>query len=141
MQDMALVESLKLLFNITHFCLDRVRVFSSSLQHILVLLSKVPISSSKLLSSPITPLINTLINLDLRTKDSIIVLFPKSTSTIYLDYFVELRDKLIKVYTDDELEYLVSPLLILLRVLYEVSPLDFKAQMRKLILLSSTDRL
>lgn len=140
MQDMALVESLKLLFNLTHFCPDRNGAFSPSLQHILVLVSKGPISSSKPLDPPVSQLVNALINLDLKNKDNIATLFPKSTPNMYLDCFVEILDKSTRAYKDNELEQLVSPLLTLFRVLYEIGPDDVKAQMRKVILPSNVDR-
>ncbi|CAG8953904.1 hypothetical protein HYFRA_00010865 [Hymenoscyphus fraxineus] len=140
MQDMALVESLKLLFNLTHFCPQRKAAFSPALQHILVLISKVPISSSKPMDPPVAQLVNALINLDLKHKDNVSTLFPKATPNTFLDCFVDILEKSTKVYPDSEIEQLVSPLLTLLRVMYEVAPKEVKTQMRKVILPSNTDR-
>ena len=140
MEDMALIESLKLLFNLTHFCPDRLAAFSSCLKTILSIVAELPISSTKPLDQPVASLVNALMNLDLEDKDNIAILFPKSSQTIYLDCFVEILDKATKVYGNAELEQLVSPLLTLLRKLYEVGPNEIKTQMRKVILPSEIDR-
>ncbi|RDL40874.1 Uncharacterized protein BP5553_00853 [Venustampulla echinocandica] len=140
MEDMALNETLKLLFNVTHFCAQRSGAFSQALLPILVILSRWPIPTPRPLDPPISPLINALINLDFESKESVSTLFPKSTPNIYVDRLLDLLDQATKTYTDDELEHSVSPLVTLLRKLYEVAPDDTKEQMRKSILPSSVDR-
>lgn len=140
MEDMALVESLKLLFNLTHFCPQRNGSFSPALPHILMLLSKRSISSSKPLDPPIGTLINALINLPLEEEENVATLFPESTAYAIIDRLVEVLDKSTKVYTDDDLEHLVSPLLTLIRKLYEIAPNDVQLYMQQLILPSNEDR-
>ena len=124
MEDMALVESLKLMFNLTHFCPQRSGSFSPALPHILMLLCKRPISSSKPLDPPIGTLINALINLTLEQKENVQTLFPKSTPYANVDRLVEILEKSTRIYTDDDLEHLVSPLLTLIRKVYEIGPKD-----------------
>ena len=140
MEDMALVESLKLLFNLTHFCPQRSGSFSPALPHILMLLCKRPISSSKPLDSPIGTLINALINLALEQKENVQTLFPRSTPYVNVDRLVEILEKSTRVYTDDDLEHLVSPLLTLVRRVYEIGPKDVQRHMQKLLLPSNEDR-
>ena len=140
MEDMALVESLKLMFNLTHFCSQRSGSFSPALPHILMLLCKRPISSSKPLDPPIGTLINALINLPLEQKDNIQTLFPKVSPYVNVDRFVEILEKSTRVYTDDDLEHLVSPLLTLIRKVYEIAPKDVQRHMQTLLLPSDADR-
>jgi hypothetical protein len=140
MEDMALVESLKLMFNLSHFCPQRSTCFSPAIPHILMLLTKRSISSSKPLDPPIKTLVNALINLNLEQKDNVQALFPKSSPNINADRFIEILDKSTKVYTDDDLEHLVSPLLALLRKVYELAPKDVQRHMQELLLPSNEDR-
>jgi hypothetical protein len=140
MEDMALIETLKLMFNVTHFCPQRAGAFSPALPHILTILTKRAISSSKPLEAPIGPLVNALINIPLETKDYLAVFFPKSSPNIYVDRLSEILDKSIKVYADDELEQLVSPLLTLLRKVYEPAPKEVQRHMQTVLLPSEADR-
>lgn len=140
MKDMALVETVKLMFNITHFCPQRSSSFSPALQPMLAILTKRPISTSKPLDQPIGSLVNSLMNLTLESKDCIANLYPKSTPYINIDRLVEILDKGIKVYKDDELEQNVAPILTLLRKIYETAPKDAKTHLQKALLPSEEDR-
>jgi len=137
---MALIESLKLMFNLTHFCPQRSGAFSPALPHILLILCKRPISSTKPLDPPIAPLVNSLINLELEHKDNVAPLFPKTSPNIIVDRFIEILDKSTKVYADEELEHLVSPLLTLIQKIYDFAPEETQKHLRKVILPSVTDR-
>lgn len=140
MEDMALTETLKLLFNITHFCPQRSGAFTQALLPILVILSRWTIPITKPLDPPVSPLINALMNINFESTENISTFFPKSTPSIYIDRLIELLDQSTKVYTDDELEQSVSPLVTLLRKLYEIAPDETKERMRKSILPSAVDR-
>jgi hypothetical protein len=140
MEDMALIESLKLMFNITQFCPERVDAFSPAIPYILTLLTKRPISASKPLDPPIAPLVNSLINLDLQQKDSVLALFPKSAPNLIVDRLVDILEKATKAYSDDELEHLVSPLLTLFRKVYEVAPEEFQSYIQNALLPNDLDR-
>ncbi|TVY47488.1 Synembryn-like protein [Lachnellula occidentalis] len=140
MEDMTLIESLKLMFNLTHFCPQRSAAFSPALPHILLILCKRPMSPTKPLDPPIAPLVNSLINLDLEHKGSVAALFPKDTPNAVVDRLVEILEKSIEVYVDEELEQLVSPLLTLIRKIYELAPEETQKYMRKVILPSTADR-
>lgn len=142
MEDMALTESCKLLFNLTHFCPQKIGAFSPALPHLLIILCKKPISSTKPLEPPISPLINSLVNLDLEQKDNIQILFPKGTPNINADRLIEILDKSTSatVYSDSELEYLVSPLVTFLRRMYELAPGEVQEHIQKYLLPSNEDR-
>jgi len=140
MEDMALIESLKLMFNLTNFCPQRIGAFSPALPHVLMILTKRPISSSKPLEPPIGPLVNSLINLDLELKDSVQIIFPKSTPNVNVDRLEEILEKSTKVYVDDELEHLVAPLFILIHKIYEIAPKEVQKHMQRHLLPSESDR-
>ncbi|KAI9642403.1 hypothetical protein NHQ30_009207 [Ciborinia camelliae] len=140
MEDMALVESLKLLFNITHFCPQRNSSFSQALSHILSILHKREMIPNTPLEPPIAQLINTLINLPLEDPGNISVLFPKANSHFHVEKFIELLDHSINKYKDEELEQLVSPLLTLIRKLYEIGPPEVHHFMQAALLPSEKDR-
>jgi hypothetical protein len=140
MEDMALIESCKLMFNLTHFCPERAWAFSPALPPILMILCKRPISSSKPLEAPIGPLVNSLINLDLEHKDNVQVLFPKGTPNVNVDRLMEILEKATRAYADDELEHLVSPVLTLLRKVYELAPKDVQQHMQRHLLPNNEDR-
>ncbi|KAE8445986.1 hypothetical protein EG329_012625 [Mollisiaceae sp. DMI_Dod_QoI] len=140
MEDMALIETLKLMFNLTHFCPHRASAFSPALPHLLIILTKRAISSSKPLEPPIGPLVNSLLNIDLENKDNKATLFPKSTPYITVDRLIEILDKSIKAYRDEELEQNVSPLLTLLRKVYEIAPKDVQVHTQRALLPSEEDR-
>lgn len=140
MEDMALIESCKLLFNLSHFCPQRSSAFSPAIQSILLILCSRAISATKPLEHPIGPLVNSLINLDLENKDNLPTLFPKPTPEININRLLEILDKATLAYTNDELEHLVSPVLTLIRKFYELAPADIKTHIQKRLLPSTSDR-
>jgi hypothetical protein len=140
MEDMALIETLKLLFNVSHFCPQRSQSFTPAIPHILTILGKRQVIPSKPLESPFGPLINSLINLDLKDTEAIHDLFPKIDPTFNVARLIELLDLAIRSYREDELDQQVSPLLTLLRKIYEVAPTDVKSYIKMLILPSDSDR-
>lgn len=140
MEDMALIETAKLMFNITHHCPQRIQAFSAAVQPILLILSKRSVSSTKPLEPPIGSLVNALMNLDLEHKDNVATLFPRSTPNVNIDRFVELLDKSVRFYEDTELEQNVSPLLTLFRKVLPLAPKDVQEYLGKLLLPSEEDR-
>ncbi|CZT12811.1 uncharacterized protein RCO7_03610 [Rhynchosporium graminicola] len=140
MEDMALIETAKLMFNTTHHCPQRIGAFSPALQPILILLTKREVSSTKPLEPPIGSLINALLNVTLDEKDNIALLFPKSSSNINVDRFVEILEKGVNFYEDDELEHNVSPILQLLRKIYEFAPKDVQIHLQNALLPTEEDR-
>ncbi len=144
MENMALVETLKLLFNIAHFCPQRMIAFSPALPHLLVLLAHKPIISSKPFDAPIGQLINALLNIDLSPKDNVTILFAKGSSKgahgDHVFRLIDILEKGINAYQDDDLEQNVSPLLTLLRKIYPLAPREVQSQMHRMLLPSAEDR-
>jgi len=128
------------MFNLTHFCPQRAGNFSPALLHILIILTHRPISAIKPLDAPISQLVNAIMNLPLETKDNTSTLFPKSQPNVNVDRLVDILEKGIKVHADNDLEQLISPLLTLLRKIYEVAPKDVKSHLQSSLLPSENDR-
>lgn len=143
MVDMALGESLKLLFNVTHFSPQESEAFSPALPAILTLLNERPISPTRPLEGTTGLLINSVINLPLKNTENAEALFPKATPNITVDRLIEILDKSTTIHTDDdleELERLLSPLLTLITKVYEVATKDIQPHIRELLLPSIDDR-
>ena len=140
MEDMALTESSKLLFNISHFCPQRSAAFSPALPHILTILNNRPMSPTKPLEAPISSLVNSILNIPLEQEENIDVLFPRETPNMYIDRFIDILDKSIKVYVDEDLEGLVSPLMALIHKVYGAAIPDIQRHIRELLLPNIEDR-
>ena len=139
-EDMALIETLKLFFNVTHFCPQRSGAFSQAIPHILIILAKRPIIQSKPLEPPIAQLVNALLNLPLEERDNISALFPKVNLHFHAERLVEILDYSIKIYKDDDLESLVTPVLALIRKLNEIGPKEAQNFLRHRLLPTQKDR-
>jgi hypothetical protein len=140
MEDMALVESLKLLFNLSHFCPQRSTDFTSAIPHILTILQKRQIEPSKPLEAPLGPLVNSLINLDLSSSEAMHALYPKSDPKINTERLIELLNLAIQSYREDELDQQASPLLTLMRKVYELAPVEVKRYIKSFLLPNDEDR-
>lgn len=140
MQEMALVETLKLLFNITHHCKDKASSFTPCIPHITILLCQSTIGSSKPLDPPIGTLVNALLNLDLGAKDVQAALFPPEESTVLASRLVDLMNHSTKAYGDEELEHMVTALVGVLRATHEYAPEEAKTWIREQLLPTEEDR-
>jgi hypothetical protein len=140
MRDLALVETLKLLFNLSHFCPQRSKAFTPAISHIITILCKHSFSSEQPLQAPIGSLINSLINLDLRSDDALHAMFPRSDHKAFAERLSVLLGLAVRGYKEEELEQQASALVILVRKVYEFAPKDAKAFMKSLILPSDDDR-
>ncbi|KEY65087.1 hypothetical protein S7711_08156 [Stachybotrys chartarum IBT 7711] len=142
MEEMALTETLKLLFNVTHYCSERISSFDSAVPYVVELLWKQDIPASKPLDapSPFGPLVNALLNLDLTSSKSSSSLYPKNEPAKVTALLIDLLDRSLKSYGDDELEVTVTPLVSLLKKIYDSAPEATKAQMREALLPTAEDR-
>lgn len=139
MEDMSLAETLKLLFNLTHFCPDRSSNFVPALPQILEILSTRKLSTVKPLDPVITALINATINIPLNGKETQHALFEQDP-TKHVKRLVEVLDRSTESYPESELDTALSPLLTLLRSLYAVSPAETKKYLQEALLPSEEDR-
>ncbi|OHE96711.1 guanine nucleotide exchange factor synembryn [Colletotrichum orchidophilum] len=140
MEDMALNETLKLLFNVSHFCPSEVDAFTGGIPHIIALLWKHDIPSNKPLDPPFNALVNALLDLKLEDKDVQGSLYPKSEPTKVADRLIEILDPALKAYPDNELEQLVTPLIGVLRRVHDGAPSDVKKSIRETLLPTEQDR-
>lgn len=140
MQDMALVETLKLLFNVTHFCPDRADRFSPAVPHIVALLWKHDVPDEKPLEPPFGPLVNALLNLNPTDDKSKAALYPKDEPDAVALRLIELLEPAIKTYDDNVLDPLVTPLVSVISKVHEHAPEGTKKAIRELLLPTKEDR-
>ncbi|KAH7384485.1 guanine nucleotide exchange factor [Pyrenochaeta sp. MPI-SDFR-AT-0127] len=143
---MALSETLKLLFNITHFHPDLIEYFSKSIPHIFKILVRRDIPKPPL-SAPVNFLINALLNLDLEDAKGqqkellgFNAVFPSFDQNCNAAQLINILDRAIIAYPESELDNTVAPLLTLIRRIYEIAPQGVKKTMEKLILPTSEER-
>lgn len=143
---MALSETLKLLFNITHFYPDLAEHFSKSIPHIFKILVRRKIPSPPL-QAPVNYLINALINLDLEDKKcqqlkflGMNAVFPKIDAKCNAEHLINILDNAIVAYSERELDDTIAPVLTLIRRVYEIAPESVKKYMEWLLLPTDEER-
>ncbi|KAF2739708.1 hypothetical protein EJ04DRAFT_287920 [Polyplosphaeria fusca] len=143
---MALSETLKLMFNITHFYPDLSEHFSKSIPHIFKILVRRKIPSPPL-QAPVNYLINALINLDLEDKKGQQVkflgmnaVFPNLDQKCNAEHLINVLDNAIVAYTESELDNQIAPVLTLIRRIYEIAPESVKKYMEWLLLPTDEER-
>ncbi|OCK84629.1 hypothetical protein K432DRAFT_378382 [Lepidopterella palustris CBS 459.81] len=141
MDTMALSETLKLMFNITHFYPDVAESFSKSIPLIFKILVRSKISKPPL-QPPVNYLVNALINLDLENKSHFIMnpVFPKFDQKCNAEHLINILDNAIIFYPEDELDQVASPVLTLVRRVYEIAPESVKKYMEWLLLPTDDER-
>lgn len=125
MADMALTETAKLLFNVTHFCQERVDAFTPAIAPIVTMICRHDTPDPKPLEPPVSSLVNALLTLNLASKEGSAALFPaKGETTALAERLVQLLDLALQKYGDAELDQAVLPLVTALRKIYELAPAD-----------------
>ncbi|KAL6712220.1 hypothetical protein ACN47E_000097 [Coniothyrium glycines] len=137
MELMALSETLKLIFNITHFHTALSPAFSSSIPHVFKILLRRSIPNPPL-DAPFNNLINVLLNLDLDNNTPAV--FPPSDPTINATHLTTLLDRSILAYPENELDTTVAPLLALLRRIYSFAPPAVQTALQSLLLPTPSER-
>ena len=140
-----MTESLKLLFNVTQFYPNRVSLFTKTIEPITWLLTHL-ILPNPTLQTPITSLINALLNLDLpgtvedeSKKNS--PLFPASDPPSITQRLILILDKGIRSEKDiEKLEITATPIISVLRRVNVIAPSSIVKIMKDELLPSSTDR-
>ncbi|KAK2061930.1 guanine nucleotide exchange factor synembryn [Colletotrichum caudatum] len=140
MEDMALNETLKLLFNVSHYCPSEVDAFTGCIPHIIALLWKHDVPSDKPLNPPFNALVNALLDLKLEDKDIQASIYPKAEPNMLAERLIEILDPALKAYPDNELEQLVTPLVGVLRRVYDGAPEEVKKYVRETLLPTEEDR-
>jgi len=146
-EDMAMVEALKLIFNITHFYPDLIPTFTPSLKSLVNILLYHDLPSPPL-QSPITYILNALLNLDLNSAQTTPAdpkldtspLFPDEHPQGVIDRLTSILSKAVKEHSERELDEAALPLCTLIRRVYEVASPEMKARTRGLLLPGDQDR-
>ncbi|KAG6006335.1 hypothetical protein E4U21_007138 [Claviceps maximensis] len=140
MKEMALGETLKLMFNVSHFCKAKVSAFTPAVSSVIFLLCKREISDKKPLEAPFSPLVNSLLNLDLEVDESQLLLYPNNDPYQVTSRIVDLLDRGMRAYSGEELETVVTPVVSLLSRLYEHAPQEVRQKMKDVLLPTEDDR-
>jgi hypothetical protein len=135
---MALCETLKLIFNITHFNPASTAHFLPSTPNIFKILLRRPVPS-KPLEAPVNALVNALLNL-VREDDSADTAFPSFDPACNVEHLITLLDTAIQAYSPAEIDNTISPLLTLLRRMYELAPAPVQQAMQTRLLPSDAER-
>ncbi len=147
MELMALSDTLKLLFNITHFHPESAPRFSISLPNIFKILVRRKLPQPPL-DPPVNYLINALLNLDLEDTNGEQqkhlgqnAVFPTFNANINAECLVTILDKSIGAYTGPEMDQTIAPILTLIRRIYEIAPADsVKKTMETMLLPTPSER-
>ncbi|KAI1355345.1 guanine nucleotide exchange factor [Xylaria sp. FL0043] len=140
MQDMALIETLKLLFNITHHCKQKIASFTKAAPHVVTILCKGSFQVNKPLDPPIGPLINVLLNLKLDGKDAQSSMYPSANPTALSDRLINLLDQSRVKYQNEELDETVTPLLGAIKIVHHHAPREVQRSIRQKLLPTEADR-
>ncbi|KAH7027778.1 guanine nucleotide exchange factor [Microdochium trichocladiopsis] len=140
MVDMAMTESLKLLFNITHFATAHTAAFTSIIPPVVQLLSQMESATSKPLDPPVNFLINALLNLDLGSAEIHDALYPPDEPEGVAKHLINLLTKSTTAYHDAEYDMCLTPLLGVIRAVHEYAPAAVKASIRTQLLPTDKDR-
>ncbi|KAL9942649.1 hypothetical protein ACHAQF_001243 [Verticillium nonalfalfae] len=147
MEDMAVNETLRLLFNVTHFAPLRKPLFTPAIPLIVALLWKQDINPSRPLDPPFSSLINALLNLDFEDPEVQSSLCPQSPEASdqpsrVAARLVTLLDLSLKpgIYAEGELDQLLSPLVGVLAYVEAAATEEVKQYLRATLLPTEKDR-
>ena len=139
MPEMAVAETLKLLFNVTHFCKDKTSSFSGAIQPIITLLCNAHINSGKPLEPRVSCMVNALLNLDMGAEEVRPVVYPTEQPMTLAQRLIDLLGLASKAYKDDELEP-VAALVGVIRAVHGYAPEDVRQSIREKLLPTEADR-
>lgn len=140
MEDMALAETLKLLFNVTHYCKDRTSSFTPAIPHIVTILCKGSFPTQKPLDPPTSSLVHALLNLDIGSEDVQAALYPENSPNMLVNHLIDLLTRSTTAYANEELESSVTPLVSTIRAIHEQAPAEVKNSIRERLLPTEADR-
>lgn len=147
-EDMSMVETLKLMFNITYYYPDFIPKFTPSIEPLISIILHHPLPSPPL-QSPINYLLNALLNLDLKSAEKktpmgrearTTPLFPYSSPESVIDRLVSIFDNAIRNTPEKDLDQAAAPLCTLIRRFYELASPQMKSWLRWLLLPRDRDR-
>ncbi|CAI7587162.1 hypothetical protein N7533_013644 [Penicillium manginii] len=143
MDELGLIDTLKVIFNVSKIYPDLAASFSPSIPHILKIISRIEIPA-KPLEGLLSYLINCLSVLDLEEKKGKAFesspLFPTFDKNCNVDKLINILDQAVSLYSPEELEEKAVPLLHSLIVVHEVAPDGPRKYMQWLLLPEDNDR-
>lgn len=140
MVDMAMTESLKLLFNITHFAAAHTAAFTPIIPPVIQLLLQTETTTTRPLDQPVNFLINALLNLDLGSAEIQDSLYLTDDPESVAKHLISLLTKASTAYRDPEYDMTLTPLLGVIRGVHEYAPAGVKATIRTELLPAEKDR-
>ncbi|KAI0020094.1 guanine nucleotide exchange factor [Xylariomycetidae sp. FL0641] len=140
MEDMALTETLKLLFNITHFCKDRTSAFTKAVPPIVTILCRGTFQTQKPLDAPIGSMVNALLNLDLGAKEVHSSLYPPAEPSMLADRLISILSQSRTHYSGEELDSTVTAVVGVIRAVHQYGPEDVRESIRGKLLPTEDDR-
>jgi hypothetical protein len=148
MREMSMIETLKLLFNITYYYPHQSPAFTPSIEHLVNLLLHCPLQTQPL-QPPVTYMLNVLLNLELRPSEGQASIngeataesfFPHSGSRSLVERLVSILEGAIRHQPEAQLDQAAAPLFTLLRRIHEIVPDRTKLWMQELLLPTNEDR-
>ncbi|KAK7743570.1 hypothetical protein SLS53_004105 [Cytospora paraplurivora] len=141
MQDLALADTLKLMFNVTHFYRSSVDTFAPAVPSIVTMLQKRDPAPSRPLDGFYGNLINALVNLKLDSKEAQTALYPEGEQqNSVVERLIDVLDRSMKAYSDNDLEQTATPLVSVLRSIHEGAPEPVRLFIRGKLLPTKEDR-
>ena len=147
-EDMAMIETLKLVFNITYYHPDLTSRFTPAIEPLISLILNHPLPT-KPLQPPITYMLNALMNLDLEATEggstsggeaSSGLLFPYADPESVLHRLTSIFSQAIREHQVRELDEAAASLCTILRRAYELADSDMKLWMQRTLLPNDADR-
>jgi len=143
MDELALTDTLKLIYNVSKVYPDLAASFSPCIPHILKIVSRIDITE-KPLDGLLGGLLNTLSILDVEEKKGKVFesspLFPTFNQNCNVDKLINILDQAVSLYSPEELEAKAVPLLYSLIAIHEVAPEGPRKHMQWLLLPKDGDR-
>ena len=145
---MALIETLKLMFNITYYYPDQTKEFTPAIEPLISLVMNHPLPTSPL-QPPINYMLNALLNLDLASADKKTPmgpqpktnpLFPYSAPESVAERFCSIFYKAVTQMPEHQLDQAAAPLCTLIRRQYELASPQTGEWMRCILLPRARDR-
>ncbi|KAL4804240.1 guanine nucleotide exchange factor [Aspergillus unguis] len=137
--ELALIDTLKLVFNVAKLFQDLAPTFTPSIPNIFKIISRIDIPL-KPLDGLVGTLLNCLSTLDLEAKIEGNPLFPTFNQNCNVDKLINILDQAVSSYEPSELETKAIPLLHTLVTLHELAPDGPRKYMQWLLLPDDNDR-
>jgi hypothetical protein len=138
MDDSALTETCKLIFNVTHFSPDKSSAFSESVPHLFLILKNS--RETPPLKQPVASVLNALLNVDSESDVWKSSAFPQSNQREVATHLVAMLSTTVKNSPERELDTLASPLASFITKIYSSAPLEVQESMARAILPTDADR-